>query len=53
MNEFVEERGSKRAVDMLIKKIKGEEFVTEYPMPEFDRDEPGKAIKDITKAKIA
>ena len=53
VNQFVEERGSKRAVDMLIKKIRGEEFVTEYPMPEFDRVEPGKAIKDITKAKIA
>lgn len=53
VNQFVEERGSKRAVDMLVKKIRGEEFVTEYPMPEFDRVEPGKAIKDITKAKIA
>lgn len=53
INEFVSERGSKRAVDMLIKKIKGEEFVTEYPMPEFDRVDPNPAIKDITKAKIA
>jgi glycine reductase len=35
-NVFVDERGSKRAVDMLIKKLKGEEFVTEYPMPVFD-----------------
>lgn len=53
VNQFVEERGSKRAVDMLIKKIRGEEFVTEYPMPEFDRVDPNPAVKDITKAKIA
>ena len=30
---------------MLLKKIKGEEFVTEYPMPNFDRVEPKPAIK--------
>lgn len=52
-NYFAEERGSKRAVDMLLKKINGEEFVTEYPMPVFDRVEPQPAIKDITKARIA
>lgn len=52
-NFFEEKRGSARAVDMLLKKLKGEEFVTEYPMPNFDRVEPNKAIKDITKAKIA
>ena len=38
---------------MLIKKIKGEEFVTEYPMPVFDRVPPQPAVKDITKAKVA
>ena len=48
-----EERGSKRAVDMLVKKIKGEEFVTEYPMPDFDRVEPNPAVKDLSNAKIA
>ena len=52
-NFFAEERGSKRAVDMLIKKIKGEEFETEYPMPNFDRVEPNPAVKDLSKAKIA
>lgn len=53
VNQFVDQRGSKRAVDMLIKKIKGEEWITEYAMPEFDRVDPNPAIKDITKAKIA
>ncbi len=52
-NYFAEKRGSARAVDMLVKKLKGEEFVTEFPMPDFDRVEPNPAVKDITKAKIA
>ncbi len=52
-NIFHEERGSKRAVEMLVKKLKGEEFVTEYPMPIFDSVEPGKAIKDLSKARLA
>ena len=52
-NYFAETRGSRRAVDMLLKKIADEEFVTEYPMPVFDRVDPQPAIKDITKARIA
>ena len=52
-NYFTEKRGSERAVDMLLKKMKGEEFETEYPMPNFDRVAPNPAIKDISKAKIA
>ncbi len=52
-NYFAEEIGAKRAVNMLVKKLKGEEFKTEYPMPVFDNVEPGKAIVDLSKAKIA
>ncbi|SHE34166.1 glycine reductase complex component b gamma subunit [Clostridium fallax] len=52
-NYFAKERGSKRAVEMLVKKINGEEFQTEFKMPNFDRVDPSAAIKDITKAKIA
>ncbi len=52
-NYFTEKRGSERAVDMLLKKLKGEEFETEFPMPNFDRVEPNPAIKDISKATIA
>ena len=52
-NFFASERGSKRAVDMLIKKIKGEEFTTEYPMPHFDRVAPNQQIASAAKAKIA
>lgn len=53
INFKAEQRGSERAVDMLIKKLKGEEFTTEYPMPEFDNVAPGKALEDLSKAKIA
>lgn len=53
VNFFAKERGSKRAVDMMIKKLNGEAFETEYPMPNFDRVEPNAAIKDMTKARIA
>ena len=53
VNFFEKERGSKRAVKMLIKKMAGKEFTTEFAMPDFDRVEPAKPIKDITKAKIA
>lgn len=52
-NFFAEKRGSKRAVDMLLKKISGEEFITEYPMPVFDRVPPNPAIADIKTARIA
>ena len=52
-NYFTDKRGSERAVEMMVKKLNGEEFKTEYPMPSFDRVEANPAIKDITKAKIA
>jgi len=53
VNYFAKERGSKRAVNMLLKKIAGEEFVTEYPMPVFDRVDAQPAVKDMSKARIA
>ena len=52
-NYFATERGSKRAVDMLVKKIKGEDFVTEFKMPVFDNVAPAAPVADITKAKVA
>jgi betaine reductase len=42
-----------RAVEMLVKKLSDKDFVTEYPMPEFDRVEPNPPIADISKATIA
>lgn len=52
-NYFTDKRGSERAVEMLLKKLKGEDFVTEFPMPDFDRVDPQPAIKDLSKATIA
>ena len=53
VNLFEMERGAKRAVNMLIAKINGKPFTTEYPMPDFDRVAPNPAVKDIAHAKIA
>lgn len=52
-NFFEDKTGAERAVDMLVSKLNGKEYVTEYPMPSFDRVEPGKAITDMAHAKIA
>lgn len=52
-NIFRSERGSKRAVDMLVAKLKGEKFETEYPMPDFDRVAPNPPVADMKKAKVA
>ncbi len=52
-NVFMQERGSRRAVDMLVKKINEEKFITEYPMPAFDRVEPNSPIDNLSSAKIA
>ena len=53
INLFEKERGSKRAVKMLLAKLADKPFTTEYPMPSFDRVAPNPPVKDITKAKIA
>jgi len=52
-NVFVEDTGAKRAVGMLVRKLKGESYATEYPMPVFDKVHPNPAVKDMSKAKIA
>ncbi len=53
VNFFEKERGSLRAVKMLIKKLNDKPFETEFPMPDFDRVDPNPAVKDIAHAKIA
>lgn len=42
-----------RMIDMLLKKINGEAFVTETPIPKIDRVPIAPAIKDLANAKIA
>lgn len=44
---------SERMVEMLVKKLNGEPFETELPMPKLDRVPIAPAVKDLTKARIA
>lgn len=53
VNKFYDEVGAERAVAMLVSKLQGKPFTTEYKMPVFDRVTPRPGIKDITKTKIA
>jgi len=53
VNFFEKKRGSERAVEMLLAKLSGKPFTTEFPMPDFDRVEPNPAVKDVSKATIA
>lgn len=53
VNFFEKERGSRRAVKMLLNKLADKPFTTEYPMPSFDRVAPNPAVKDLSKAVIA
>ena len=53
VNFFEKERGSSRAVKMLLKKMAGKEYTTEYPMPSFDRVPPAPPIIDLSKATVA
>lgn len=53
VNVHTEKNGAQRGVDMLVKKLRGEPFVTELPMPVFDRVKPAPAVKDMAHAKIA
>ncbi len=50
---FHEKTGAQRAVDMLLKKMKGEPFQTEYEMPVFKKIAPSAPVKDLKKATIA
>lgn len=52
-NVFKGASGSERALNMLIAKLKGAPYDTEYPMPAFDRVPPNAAIKDLSVTKIA
>jgi len=50
---FVQKRGSRRAVDMLLAILCGEAYQTEMEMPVFDTVSPARPIADLTNATIA
>ncbi len=51
-NKFYEKLAAERAVDMFTAKLHGKPFVTEYPMPVFDRVEPSPPVTDMKNAVI-
>ena len=53
VNYWNERRGSERAVEMLVKKIKGEPFQTEYPMPKIDKVAPAAPLDTLKGKRIA
>ncbi len=53
VNKFYEQVGAERAVDMLMSKVRGEDFETEYKMPVFDRVAPRPGVKDMQHITVA
>lgn len=50
---FVDQTSSDRAVDMLLKKLSGQSYKTEYKIEIHDNVAPAKAVNNIKNAKIA
>jgi len=53
INVFSDKNGAARAVDMLMAKVHGEPFETELEISTYEKVQPAKAIKDLSKAKVA
>lgn len=53
VNVWRERSGAERAVDLLLRKLRGEPFETEYALPVFDRVPPAPALVDASRARIA
>ncbi len=53
VNVFKKEKASKRAVSMLIAKLKGEPYKSEVPIPVYDSVTPAPPIKNLSEATIA
>ena len=53
INIKMDKYGYERAFDMMMKKLSGEPYETELPMPVYTKVPPAPAIKDLKKARIA
>ena len=53
VNVFHEEDGATRAVNMLIKKLKGEPYETELEISVYEKVQPAAPVLDLSKAKVA
>ena len=52
-NYFATQNGANRAVEMLLKKLAGKSFISEYTAPVFDRVAPLPPIKKLNQIKLA
>lgn len=52
-NRLVEHLASERAVDLLLKKIKGEPYRSEMHLPKFEKVPPAPPVQELSKALIA
>jgi glycine reductase complex component B subunit gamma len=50
---FAEQTAAERAVDMLLHKVRGEPYTTEWVVPTYNRVVPAPPIRDLRKARIA
>jgi glycine reductase len=48
-----EQTAAQRALDMLVKKVSGQPYATEWPTPSYGQVEPAPPVQDIAHAKIA
>ena len=51
--ELAPARAATRAVDMLLKSVRGEPWETEWPLPAYDRVPPPPPVKDVRRATLA
>ena len=51
--EVATESAAVRAVEMLLRSVRGEAWETEWPLPQYDRVSPPPPIKDVRRATIA
>jgi glycine reductase len=51
--ELSARRAATRAVDMLLKSVRGEACETEWPLPNYDRVPPPPPVKDVRRATLA
>lgn len=51
--EVATETAAARAVDMLLRSLRGQSWETEWPLPQYDRVAPPIPIKDVRRATIA
>lgn len=52
-NEYHEKTGAQRTVEALVKKLRGEEFISEVPFREYEKVKAAEAIKDLGKVELA